>query len=260
MAEYGSVRRTGAGVRTAEIDAGLRAHMSSVYGLMSVAMLITAIAAWGLSTLTVTTDPNLAVAQVSNTRFLTQLGVDLYTTGFRWIVMLAPLAFVIGLSAMINRLSLGTARVVFFAFAASMGISISSIFAMYTGASIVQIFLITAIAFASLSLWGYTTKKDISGWGSFLMMGVVGLILVGIVNIWLQSEAMMFAYSAGGVLIFAGLTAYDTQKIKTTYLQMRTVPGGEEWLAKGAIMGALSLYLDFVNMFLMLLRLFGSRD
>ena len=260
MAEYGSVRRAGAGVRTAEIDAGLRAHMNSVYGLMSFAMLITAVFSWGLSTMTVTTDPSLAVADVGYGRYLTQLGVDLYTTSFRWILMLAPLAFVIGLSAMINRISVNAARLAFFGFAASIGISISSIFAIYTGASIVQIFLITAIAFASLSLWGYTTKKDISGWGSFLMMGVIGLILVAIVNMWMQSEALMFAYSAIGVLIFAGLTAYDTQKIKTTYLQMSTTPEGQLWLQKGAIMGALALYLDFVNMFLMLLRLFGGRE
>jgi FtsH-binding integral membrane protein len=160
---------------------------------------------------------------------------------------------------MINKMSAATAQLVFYSFAAVMGISISSIFLVYTGYSIAQIFLITSIAFAGLSLYGYTTKKDISGWGSFLIMGVIGLIVASIVNIFLQSPAMMYAISAIGVLIFAGLTAYDTQKIKNTYLQMAH-SADQEWLGKAAIMGALSLYLDFINMFMMLLTLFGNRE
>ena len=140
-----------------------------------------------------------------------------------------------------------------------MGLSLSSIFLVYTGFSIIQIFLITAIAFASLSFWGYTTKKDISAWGSFLIMGVVGLLVAMVVNIFLQSPAIMFAISGIGVLIFAGLTAYDTQKIKTTYLE-HAAHGDQEWLGKAAIMGALNLYLDFINMFIFMLQLFGNRN
>ncbi|MCE8459445.1 Bax inhibitor-1/YccA family protein, partial [Rhodovulum sulfidophilum] len=174
-------------------------------------------------------------------------------------VMFAPLLFVFGFSAGINKMSAATAQVVFYAFAAVMGLSISSIFLVFTGMSIVQTFLVTAIAFAGLSLWGYTTKKDISGWGSFLIMGVIGLVVASIVNIFLASPAIMFAVSALGVLIFAGLTAYDTQRIKTDYLQ-HAQSMDSEWLGKSAIMGALSLYLDFINLFMFLLQFLGNRD
>ncbi|KZZ68037.1 Bax inhibitor-1/YccA family protein, partial [Sulfitobacter sp. HI0129] len=192
-------------------------------------------------------------------KYLTQFGYTLYASPLKWVVMFAPLAFVFGFGAMINKMSAATAQLVFYTFAAVMGISISSIFLVFTGYSIAQVFLITAIAFAGLSLWGYTTKKDISGWGSFLIMGVIGLIVASIVNIFLASSALMFAISALGVLIFAGLTAYDTQKIKTEYLA-HAHHGDSEWLGKAAIMGALSLYLDFINMFMMLLQLFGNRE
>jgi FtsH-binding integral membrane protein len=173
--------------------------------------------------------------------------------------MFAPLAFVFGFSAAINRMSAATAQTVFYAFAAVMGVSISSIFLVFTGQSIIQVFLVTAIAFAGLSLYGYTTKKDISGWGSFLIMGVIGLVVASIVNIFLGSGILSLAISAIGVLIFAGLTAYDTQNIKTTYLA-HAHHGDQEWLGKAAIMGALSLYLDFINMFMMLLNLLGERE
>lgn len=258
MAQEQLIRTVG-GVRTAEMDQGLRAHMNKVYGTMSVGMLITALAAWAISGLATTNDPALATAQLANGQLLTGLGSAIYGSPLRWVIMLAPLAFVFGLSAMINRMSAATAQLVFYSFAAVMGVSLSSIFLVYTGFSIMQIFLITAIAFASLSLWGYTTKKDISGWGSFLIMGVVGLVVAMIVNIFLQSEAIMFAISAIGVLIFAGLTAYDTQKIKNEYIA-HAAHGDKEWLGKAAIMGALALYLDFINMFLFLLQLFGNRE
>jgi len=257
MAEYGTVRQAGAGVRTAQIDEGLRSHMSKVYGTMSVGMLITALAAWAVAGLAVSTEPT--AYQVGQDTFLTSFRAALYTSPLKWVVMLAPLAFVFGLSAGINRLSTGAAQLAFYAFAAVMGVSISSIFLVYTMTSIAQVFLITAIAFAGLSLWGYTTKRDISAWGSFLIMGLIGLILAMLVNIWLQSSGLAFAVSAIGVLIFAGLTAYDTQNIKNTYLQMRAAEG-EAYLGKAAIMGALSLYLDFVNMFTFLLNFMGSRD
>ncbi len=256
MAEYNTIR-TVAGARVGTIDEGLRAHMNKVYGTMSVGMLITALAAWAIAGLAVTDVPNQYV--MGPDKYLTDLGVTLYTTGLRYVVMFAPLAFVFGLSAMINRMSAATAQLVFYTFAAVMGVSLSSIFLIYTSNSIAQVFLITAIAFAGLSLYGYTTKKDLTGWGTFLMMGLIGLIVAMVVNIFLQSPAMMFAISAIGVLIFAGLTAYDTQKIKTTYLEMAH-SGDREWLGKAAIMGALSLYLDFINMFIMLLHLFGNRE
>ncbi|MFG6567637.1 Bax inhibitor-1 family protein [Sulfitobacter sp. 1A13679] len=258
MADVNSIR-SAAGARVSAIDEGLRAHMNKVYGTMSIGMLITFAAAWAISGLSVTTDPSAAVAQLSQDKYLTQLGYALYASPLKWVVMFAPLAFVFGFGAMINRMSAATAQVVFYAFAAVMGISISSIFLVFTGYSIAQVFLITSIAFAGLSLWGYTTKKDISGWGSFLIMGVIGLVVASIVNIFLASSALMFAISAIGVLIFAGLTAYDTQKIKTEYLA-HAHHGDTEWLGKAAIMGALSLYLDFINMFMMLLSLFGNRE
>ncbi|MBO29458.1 MAG: hypothetical protein CML61_12020 [Rhodobacteraceae bacterium] len=258
MADVNTIRSQ-TGTRAAAIDEGLRAHMNKVYGTMSIGMLITFAAAWAISGLAVTTDPAAGVAQMGADKYLTQFGYTLYASPLKWVVMFAPLAFVFGFGAMINKMSAATAQLVFYTFAAVMGISISSIFLVFTGYSIAQVFLITAIAFAGLSLWGYTTKKDISGWGSFLIMGVIGLIVASIVNIFLASSALMFAISALGVLIFAGLTAYDTQKIKTEYLA-HAHHGDSEWLGKAAIMGALSLYLDFINMFMMLLQLFGNRE
>ncbi len=260
MAEFDTIRTAGvSGARATQIDAGLRAHMNKVYGTMSVGMLITALAAWSISGLASTSDPALGAAQISSTKYLTDFGVTLYASPLKWVIMFAPLAFVFAFSAMMNRMSAATAQVVFYGFAAVMGLSLSSIFLVYTTMSITQVFLITAIAFAGLSLYGYTTKKDISGWGSFLIMGVIGLVVASIVNIFLGSPAIMFAVSVLGVLIFAGLTAYDTQQIKNTYVA-HAVHGDQEWLGKAAIMGALNLYLDFINMFLMLLSLFGNRE
>lgn len=257
MVQYETMNSTIGGTRTAAIDEGLRAHMNKVYGTMSVGMIITAFAAWAISGLALSSDPT--PYQIGASTYLTELGVTLYTTPLKWFVMFLPLGMVFMFSAMINKMSAAAAQTFFYTFAAAMGVSISWIFAVFTGFSIIQIFFITSIAFASLSLWGYTTKKDISGWGSFLIMGVVGLLVAMIVNIFLQSPAIMFAISAIGVLLFAGLTAYDTQKIKTTYLQ-HAAGGDQEWLGKAAIMGALNLYLDFINMFMFLLQLFGSRE
>jgi len=172
-------------------------------------------------------------------------------------VMLAPLGFVFFLGFRIQKMSLGAAQASFWAFAAVMGLSISSIFLVFTGQSIAQIFFITAATFGALSLYGYTTKRDLSAWGSFLFMGVVGIIIAMVVNIFLQSSALQFAISVIGVLVFAGLTAYDTQRIKDGYYM---VAGSAELVAKSAIMGALALYLDFINMFMFLLQLFGNRN
>ncbi len=254
MAELGTVRRAGVGAGAAQIDEGLRAHMTKVYGLMAVAMIITGIVAWVVGT-------DFARAVAGEPTNIIPAGVlqAMFTSPLKWVIMFAPLAVVFGFSAGLNRMSEGAAQGVFWLFAALMGLSISWIFAVYTGISIAQTFFVTAIAFAGLSLWGYTTKKDISAWGSFLIMGVIGLIVAMVVNIWLQSSAVAFAVSSLGVLIFAGLTAYDTQNIKNTYLQMRAAEG-EAYLGKAAIMGALSLYLNFINMFMMLLQLFGNRN
>jgi len=239
MAQFDTIRTSGA-VRTAEIDEGLRAHMNKVYGTMSVGLLLTFAAAWAVGN-------NAAMMQ------------SLFTGFTRYIVMFAPLIMVFAFGAMINKLSAAGAQLFFYAFSAVMGISISYIFAMYTGVSVAQTFLVTSIAFAGLSLYGYTTKKDISAWGSFLIMGVIGLIVASIVNIWLQSSALHFAVSAVGVLIFAGLTAYDTEKIKNDYVA-HAAHGDSEWLGKAAIMGALNLYLDFINMFMFLLSFLGNRE
>ncbi len=254
MAEYDTVRRTGANAYMAEIDEGLRTHMNKVYGLMSVAMLLTGIVAYIVGT-------DLASARAGQDTMLLSTGLlqTMFTSPVRYIIMFAPLAVVFAFGAGINRMSENTARLVFYAFAGLMGLSMSWIFAVFTSMSIATTFFVTAIAFAGLSLWGYTTKKDISGWGSFLIMGVIGLIVAMLVNLWLQSAAIQFAVSGIGVLIFAGLTAYDTQKIKTTYLEM-AAGGQTEWLGKAAIMGALNLYLDFINMFMFLLQLLGNRN
>ena len=258
MADYQTIRTAGS-VRTAQIDEGLRAHMNKVYGTMSVGMVITALAAWAIAGLAVTADPMGATAQVAPGEYLTGFGVALYTSPLKWLVMLLPLGMVFGFGAVINRMSASAAQLFFYAFALAMGASLSSIFLIYTSVSIVQVFLITAIMFAGLSLYGYTTKRDISGWGSFLIMGVIGLLVAMVVNIFLQSPAIMFAVSAIGVLIFAGLTAYDTQKIKTDYIQHAHAMDGE-WLAKSAIMGSLNLYLDFINLFMFLLSFLGNRE
>lgn len=239
MAEFDTIR-TASGARAAEIDEGLRAHMNKVYGTMSVGMLLTFLAAWAVGN-------NAAMMNV------------LFTGFTRYIVMFAPLIMVFAFGAMINRLSAAGAQLFFYAFSALMGVSISYIFVVFTDFSIAQVFLITAVAFAGLSIWGYTTKKDISGWGSFLIMGLIGLIVASIVNIFLASSAIMFAISVIGVLIFAGLTAYDTQDIKNEYLA-HAQHGDKEWLGKSAIMGALRLYLDFINMFMLLLNLLGQRE
>ncbi len=245
MADYQSAR-AGVGVRSAAIDEGLRTHMNKVYGTMSVGLLVTALAAWAVGS----SDVLLALFRDPVTLRPNILG---------WIIMFAPLGMVFAFGAAINKLSAAGAQLFFYTFAALMGLSLSWIFAVFTGISITQTFLVTAISFAGLSLWGYTTKKDISGWGSFLIMGLIGLIVASIVNIFLGSPAIQFAISIIGVLIFAGLTAYDTQKIKTDYIQ-HAQHMDSEWLGKSAIMGALNLYLDFINLFMFLLQFMGNRN
>jgi uncharacterized protein len=250
-AQGGAVGRTDAG-----IDAGLRSYMLGVYNYMAGGVALTGGVAYLINSMAVTTDKAQAVGKMGN-KMLTPFGQMLYGTPLMWVVALAPLAFVFFLSFRAYKMSLGATQLSFWLFSAVMGASMSTLLLRYTGQSIAQTFFVTATAFAALSLFGYTTKKDISGWGSFLIMGVVGLILASLLNIFMQSSAMQFAISAIGLLIFAGLTAYDTQQIKDNYY---AVAHDAALMGKSAIMGALNLYLDFINMFQSLLSLTGSRD
>lgn len=253
MADYQTtVRREG--VVGADIDAGLRAYMNKVYSLMAVAMTITGAVAYVFG------NDLYAVMNGQQTMLVPEgVIVSLFNSPLKWAVMFAPLIFVFGFAAMINKMSASTAQIVFWAFAATMGVSISSIFAVYTGMSIATTFFVTAIAFLGLSLYGYTTKRDLSGMGAFLIMGVIGLIVASVVNIFLASSALQFAISVIGVLLFAGLTAYDTQRLKSEYLHYSQMGrDGAAYLAKGSIMGALSLYLNFLNMFMFLLQFMGA--
>lgn len=234
------------------VDAGLRAYMLQVYNYMALGVALTGFAALLTANLATTSEPN--AFRVATDLYLTPLGQALYTSPLQWVVMLAPLAFVFFLGFKVRTMSVSAAQIAFWSFAAIMGISISSILLVYTGASVARVFFISAAAFGALSLWGYTTKKDLSGWGSFLFIGVIGLILASLVNLFWPAPGLSFAISIIGVLIFAGLTAYDTQRIKEMYDP--AMDGSVA--AKTAIMGALALYLDFINMFLFLLRLMGS--
>jgi FtsH-binding integral membrane protein len=225
-----------ADTRSGAYDAGLRSYMLSVYNYMTSGILLTGIVA-------------MLFAQSGAAQQILGGGGIL-----RFVIMLAPLGIVFAMSMGQSRMTQGTMQLLFWAFAVLMGLSLSSIFLVYTGTSIAGAFFATAGAFAGLSLYGYTTKKDLSAFGTFLIMGVVGLLVASVVNIFLQSSAMAFVISAVGVLIFAGLTAYDTQKIKSMYSYV----AGTDMAGRTAIMGALNLYLDFINMFLFILRMFGS--
>ena len=239
----------------ASIDQGLRAYMLRVYNTMGLGLAVSGLVALAVNILTTTADPALAAAQLPNGTYLTDLGVALYGSPLRWVVMFAPLAFIF-FGFRPQTMSLQGLTTSFFAFAALMGASMSTILLVYAAESVVQVFFITAAAFGSLSLWGYTTKRDLTGMGSFLFMGVIGILIAMVVNIFLASSALQFAISVIGVLVFAGLTAYDTQKIKEMYY----AEAGHEAIGKMAVMGALSLYLDFINMFQFLLMLLGNRE
>ena len=220
----------------AEIDVGLRQYMLRVYNYMTGGLALTGVAAY----VTAST-PALFDA--------------IFGTPLAWVVIFAPLGFVFFLSARVHKMSLSAAQLAFWLFAAVMGLSLASVFVIYAGESIARVFFITASVFAAMSLYGYTTKKDLTGWGSFLFMGLIGIIIAMVVNLFLASSALQFAISVIGVLVFTGLTAYDTQRIKETY----DVSASGEVAGKTAIMGALRLYLDFINLFLMMLRLFGNQ-
>jgi FtsH-binding integral membrane protein len=233
----GTERYGAAAGTAAEIDQGLRSYMLKVYNYMASAIALSGIVAY----------------LVASSPTALQL---IHGTPLRWVVIFAPLGMVFFLSARMHKMSLFAAQASFWVFASLMGASLSYILLAYTGESIVRVFLITAISFGGLSLVGYTTKKNLSGMGSFLMMGLIGIIVASIVNIFLGSSMMQFIISVVGVLVFAGLTAYDTQQIKNMYLES----DGTAVMGKKAIMGALRLYLDFINLFIMLLSLFGNRD
>jgi FtsH-binding integral membrane protein len=227
----------------AHVDVGLRQYMLGVYNHMTIGLAITGLVALGASFMAIQNGQ------------LTSFGHAIYVSPLKWLIMLAPIGMVFLFAAKINSMAASTAQTVFWIFAGLMGLSLSSIFLVYTGASVTRVFFITAGMFAGMSLYGYTTKKDLTGWGSFLFMGMIGILIASIVNIFLASSALQFAISVIGVLVFAGLTAYDTQSIKSEYRE----GDDSETQSKKSIHGALRLYLDFINMFLMLLRLFGNR-
>jgi uncharacterized protein len=244
MAEYDNrVRGYGAASDVA-IDQGLRAYMLRVYNYMLMGLALTGLTAWF-------TASTPAFAQL----FFHQVAGGYSLSGLGWIVLLAPLALVFFISFRIQQMSFAAAQTTFWVYAGLMGIGLTPILLLYTGASVAQVFFVTAATFGAMSLWGYTTKRDLSAFGSFLFMGLIGIIIASVVNMFLQSGMMQWIISVIGVLIFTGLTAYDTQSIKETYF----VGDDGSVAGKKAIMGALRLYLDFINLFLMLLRLMGDR-
>ncbi len=242
------------------IDRGLRSYMTSIYNYMAIGVAITGLAALIIYSMSVTDIGSAdAVARISKTVALTAFGKALFIGPLKWVVMLAPLGLVFLLGFRIDRMQPSTAQGVFFLYAALVGISISTILMVYTHTSVARVFFISAAAFGGLSLYGYTTQKSLSGMGSFLMMGLIGILIASLVNIFLASSALQFAISVIGVLVFAGLTAYDTQKLKEQYLY--GLEGADQaTIGRSAIMGALTLYLDFINLFMMLMHLFGQRD
>ena len=245
MADLREQQMRGYGTATqsqVQYDEGLRSYMLGIYNYMALALAFTGIAAMGTAYFAAS---NPAVAQA------------IYASPLRYVIMFAPLAFVLVLSFGIHKLSTAAAQLTFWAFAAVMGISMSWIFMVFTGSSIVQTFFVTAAAFGALSLYGYTTKRNLSGMGSFLVMGLFGIIIASIVNIFLGSSALHFAISVIGLLVFAGLTAWDTQRLKNQY---DMIAGNAAAMSRATIMGALSLYLDFVNMFMFLLQFLGNRE
>ncbi|MHB0950716.1 MAG: Bax inhibitor-1/YccA family protein [Allorhizobium sp.] len=237
--------RTSQGAQSAMmIDEGLRAYMLKVYNLMALGLAITGIAAY------------LTFQMAVDNGQLTAFGQAIYVSALKWVIIFAPVALVFFMSFRIHTMSVAAAQATFWVYAALMGLSLSSIFLIYTGQSIVQTFFVTAASFGALSLYGYTTKRSLSAMGSFLIMGLFGLIIASLVNIFLASSALDFAISAIGVLIFAGLTAWDTQRIKESYFEADS----SDAAGRKAIMGALQLYLDFINLFLFLLRFLGNRE
>jgi FtsH-binding integral membrane protein len=252
----------------AAIDAGLRAHMLRIYNYMILGLAITGIAAFGVYALSVTGDVaaaakfsrdgiDIPIRLAGLNMYLTPLGYTMFVGPLKWPIILAPLALVFALSFGIERMRPQTAQLLFWLYAALVGLSLGSIFMIYTQTSVVRVFFITAASFGALSLWGYTTQRDLSGLGSFLVMGLFGVIIAGLVNLLLASSALQWTISVIGVLVFSGLTAWDTQRLKNEYIYFAMDGATAQ---RSAVIGALSLYLDFVNMFTMLLQLLGQRE
>ena len=239
--------RTGYRTDQVAIDAGLRAYMIRVYNYMSAGVALTGLVAWFTF--------QAAVTDAGGSLQLTSFGHAIFQSPLMWVFVLAPLELVMLLSFGINKLSAGTALTLFFVYAGLLGLSLASIFLVYTGQSITQVFFISAATFGAMSLWGYTTQRDLTGMGSFMFMGLIGIVIASLVSIFLHSSGLGWAISVIGVLVFVGLTAYDTQRIKEMY----NVNDDGTISGRKAVMGALSLYLDFINLFLMLLRLMGNR-
>jgi uncharacterized protein len=244
--------RTGYRTDQVTIDAGLRAYMLRVYNYMAAGVALTGLVAWFTFQAAGGDAIQVFGGQVSG---LTAFGHLIFQSPLMWVVVLAPLALVFAMSFGINRLEPGTALMLFFVYAGLLGLSLASIFLIYTGTSITRVFFISAATFGALSLWGYTTQRDLSGMGSFMFMGLIGLVIAMLVNVFLKSSGLDWAISIMGVIVFAGLTGWDTQRIKEMYSAQDdgTITG------RKAVMGALSLYLDFINLFLMMLRLMGDR-
>src|SRR5438552_3526557 len=240
------------------VDAGLRAYMLRIYNYMSIGLAITGLAALGVYMAAVTGDPAAGAAKIGS-QFLTPFGYAMYVGPLKWLFIFAPLVMVFVISAGINRLQPAAAQMLFWVFSALMGISLSSIFLVYTHTSIVRVFFITAASFGALSLYGYTTKRDMTGIGSFLIMGLFGVVIASLVNLFLANGVMGFIISVVGVLVFAGLTAWDTQRLKNDYIYGYASQGGVV-AERAAVVGALSLYLNFINLFTLLLQLLGQRD
>lgn len=234
----------------AQYDQGLRSYMLGIYNHMTIALALSGLVAIGAFMLGTTTGASGRMA-------LTPFGQAIWVSPLKWLIMLAPLAFVLVLSFRFEKMSYGALLGTFYAFAGVMGLSLSSIFVIYKLGSIAQVFFITAASFGALSLFGYTTKKDLSAMGKFMIMGLFGLIIASIVNIFMKAPALQFAINVLGVLIFAGLTAWDTQRLKEEY---DVVAGDQTLMQKWSLMGALTLYLNFINMFQFLLSLFGQRN
>jgi FtsH-binding integral membrane protein len=262
-AQYGQTL----GQTTVAVDEGLRAYMLQIYNYMVLGLAITGLAALGIYMLSVTGDAASAMkvvrggaqipVPITKSLFLTPIGYYTFVSPLKWVIMLSPLAMVLVLSFGIERLRPAVAQVLFWIFAALMGLSLGAIFMVFTHTSIVRVFFITAASFGALSLWGYTTQRDLTGMGSFLIMGLFGVILASLVNLFMASTMLQFVISVVGVIVFAGLTAWDTQRLKNEYLY-GAMDG--EMAQRSSIMGALSLYLNFINLFTLLLQLLGQRE
>ncbi|HEY2034258.1 MAG TPA: Bax inhibitor-1/YccA family protein [Rhizomicrobium sp.] len=254
MADYDN-RVARASTTVDYIDSGLRAYMLRVYNYMLAGLVVTGLASYGTFLAAVTTDPASAAAHLPGGIMLTSFGVTLFTGPLMWVLMFGSLGLVLFLSFRINSMSIGTAQASFLGYAALIGVTFASLFVVYTYASIAQVFFITAATFGAMSLWGYTTKSDLTSFGHFLFMGLIGIVIASLVGFFWHSAMLQWVISVAGVLIFTGLTAYDTQSIKDSYV------AGDDGTVAGrkAIFGALRLYLDFINLFLMLLRLMGNR-